>query len=941
MTRRLTALFAVILAACGGGGGDPAPVTPPPTPTIALSLASASGTATRGGSATTTISLARGGGYTGTVTLAATGAPSGVEVAIAPSTLSGATSTATATISVGATAAPGTATITITATGSGVAAATTSYTLTIPTPGIGVSAAAAGVSIAQGISGNLAVSVSRTNGYTDAITLTASGLPAGATATFTPASVPAGATASTLVIAVPLTTPVGTYPITITASGTGVANATTTVSLTVLTGTAPGFGLSASPANLSLTAGESLTSTITVARSGGFAGDVALTVSGAPAGMTATLAPTTIAANGTTSTLSVATTTAVVPGNYTLTVNGTGAGVAAQSTSVAVTVTAPLGIALAASAATTTGAAGGTASLGVTLTRTGGYASDVTLAVGGLPSGVTAAFVPGILSGANVSSTLTLTIGASVAPGNYNLSLNAAGAGGVSAQTPVTLSVTAVQDFSLAATAVSLAQGGTGTSTVTITRTAGFTGTVNLSLGSLPSGVSATISPSAVTGNSATISFTATAGATTGAFNTTVTGTSGSLSRAAAISGAVTPGGGGGSGNINWRFCDLEDLPLFVAFRAGTSGAWTRVLPSANNTYSFTLGGPGSVVIVRPGNNVVANIQQYNFTAAEMAGTAEFECTQNPASKTLTGTVAGLSDTQTAQISVGGATATITNPTTAYMLTDVSTGTTDLLAFRAQQTVGANFIPTTTPDRAILRRNVDYSAASAIPVLDFNGAEAFAPASATYTLSGAIGGEITQILSFFNTTNGTSAGFLFGSLLNTSGSATVYGVPTNRLASSDFHFAMGFSVAQDASNQRGVYQYNRELVNRTLTLGPLLSTPTVSTVGTAPYVRLRSAGTWQTDYADGIGVTFQQGTTNSNTRSWTISQSRAFLAGASYQLEIPDLTGTSGWNTSWGLITGLETTVSTSATGGAVQAFITPSEGAAFRQASRTTRITP
>ena len=939
MRRLIPLLFA--LTACSGGG-DTAPVTPPPTPTIAVSLSPAAGTAARGASVTTAVSLARGGGYAGSVTLGADGVPAGVTVTFSPASLTAGTSSATATIAIGAGAAPGTPTFSITATGSGVSPASAPFALTIPAPAITVAAASTALSVTQGTSGNVGVTITRVNGFAEAVSLSTSALPNGVTATFAPASLAAGATSSTLVFAVTSAAAAGSYPITITAAGNGVASVTTSVTLTVVAAATPAFSLSASPAALNLTAGQSGASVITAIRTGGFAGEVALAVSGAPAGMTVALQPTAIPAASTTAALTVATTAATPPGTHTLTIAGTGTGVQAQSTSIAVTVAAPPGITLTSSAATASGAAGGSATVGVTLARQGNYTGDVTLAVQGMPSGVTAAFAPAVLTGGTLSATLTLTIGAAVAPGTYALTLAATGPGSVSAQAPLTLAVTAAQGYTLSATSVSLAQGGTGTSTVTVTRTGGFSGTVNLAVSGLPSGVTATVNPAAVTGTSATITFTATSGAATGAFSATVTGTATGLTNVTAtVAGTVTPGGGSGTGNVNWRFCDPTELPLFFAFRAGTSGAWTRVLPSANNTYSFSLGGPGSVVFVLPTTNGVANTFQYNFTAAEMEGTAEFECTRNPANKTLTGTVAGLSGTQSAQISVGGTSASITSPATAFTINNVATGTTDLLAFRSQQTVGSNFIPTIVPDRAILRRSVDYAAGSAIPVLDFNGSEAFTPASATYTLAGAGGGEITQILSFLNTANGTSAGFLFGALLNTSGTATLYGVPTSRLVSGDFHFAIGLSVAQDGSNQRGVYQYNRELSNRTLTLGPQLTTPTVSTLGTAPYARLRSAGSWQAEYADGLGVTFSQGTNATNTRSWTIAQSRGFTTGTAYQLEIPDLSGTTGWNNTWGLVGGLQTTVSTSANGGTVLATISPSEGAAFRQAARTTQVTP
>lgn len=60
---------------------------------------------------------------------------------------------------------------------------------------------------------------------------------------------------------------------------------------------------------------------------------------------------------------------------------------------------------------------GGTATYTVTITRTGGFNSAVTLSISGLPSGATGSFTPNPASGA--SSTLTVTVNASVPRGTY------------------------------------------------------------------------------------------------------------------------------------------------------------------------------------------------------------------------------------------------------------------------------------------------------------------------------------------------------------------------------------------------------------------------------------------------------------------------------------------------------------------------------------------
>ncbi|WP_328917206.1 MULTISPECIES: glycosyl hydrolase family 18 protein [unclassified Streptomyces] len=99
------------------------------------------------------------------------------------------------------------------------------------------------------------------------------------------------------------------------------------------------FSVSLSPASGSVLAGASATSTVHTAVTNGSAQSVALTVSGAPAGVTASLSPASVTAGGN-STLTVATTASAAPGTYTLTVNGTAASGSHAATYV-LTVTGP------------------------------------------------------------------------------------------------------------------------------------------------------------------------------------------------------------------------------------------------------------------------------------------------------------------------------------------------------------------------------------------------------------------------------------------------------------------------------------------------------------------------------------------------------------------------------------------------------------------------
>lgn len=204
-------------------------------------------------------------------------------------------------------------------------------------PAIGVSVNPGSINVEVGGSGSATATVSRSGGFNGSVSLTVGGAPAGMTVGFNPQSLPTASTTSTVEIAVANTVAPGTYTLTITATGVNVADASDELTVVVITTAAGGFSLSADPASLGATVGgAALASTINIARTAPFAGAVALTVSGMPANMTATLNPT--SATGTSATLTVQAGTGTATGTYPLTVRGTAPGVADKTAIVNVTV---------------------------------------------------------------------------------------------------------------------------------------------------------------------------------------------------------------------------------------------------------------------------------------------------------------------------------------------------------------------------------------------------------------------------------------------------------------------------------------------------------------------------------------------------------------------------------------------------------------------------
>jgi len=96
-----------------------------------------------------------------------------------------------------------------------------------------ISASPNSVSVVQGNNGTSTIATAVSSGSAQSVSLTATGLPSGTTASFNPASVTAGGS-STLTLSVGASTAAGTYSITVTGTGSA-ATHSTTVSLTVTT----------------------------------------------------------------------------------------------------------------------------------------------------------------------------------------------------------------------------------------------------------------------------------------------------------------------------------------------------------------------------------------------------------------------------------------------------------------------------------------------------------------------------------------------------------------------------------------------------------------------------------------------------------------------------------------------------------------------------------
>jgi hypothetical protein len=609
-------------------------------------------------------------GFTGKVNLSVSGLPSGVTASFAPNP---ATGFSIMTLAASGSATLGTSALTITGT-SGNLTVITKMILAVDTPTFTVSSY--GLNVCQGTSGTTYVYVNPQYGFASQVNLAVSGLPSGVTASFSANPVTGS---STLTVTASGTAPVGQYTLTITGTS-GTQTSTTTITLGIYV---PSFTLS-SPGSVGLGQGSLTTAYIYANPQYGFAGQVNLSLTGLPSGVTASWSQNPTASN---SVLTLTASSTAAPGQYALTITGV---------SGTQTVTAPLALGIYAPSFTLSpgGVSVGQGAVGtasVWVYPQYGFSGSVNLSLFGLPSGVTASWSQ---NPTTTSSTLTVTTSSSAAPGQYNLTVTGT-SGTETVTTPMYLEIYA-PSFTLFSSSYSLNmnEGSTASATIDVSPQWGFTGSVNFATSGLPSGVTASFSPNPSTGNS-TLTLVTSNTATPGNAIITITGTSGNLTSSTNISLTVNaanfaisnapgeinlaPGGSGEStvsvipqygfdGNVSLSAAGLPS-GVTATFSPNPAAAGTSVLtltasssaPLGTNTVTIT-GTSGSQTATTP---VVVTIG----TATSTSTTLQVSSGSNPVTSVtsgtvvmLTATVRGGSTTVTGQVNFCDATAAYCDP---------------------------------------------------------------------------------------------------------------------------------------------------------------------------------------------------------------------------------------------------------------------------------------
>ncbi len=415
----------------------------------------------------------------------------------------------------------------------------------------------AALSVAKGFSVKSLMAIRRSADFEEVVNLTAEALPQGISVSFSPSSLTGTATLSEMAINTFAAVTPGTHTFTVRASSDGYESKTFAVTVNV---TVPTIDVAASITSPDLAQGESLSIPITVTREGGYTGVVGLTVTGLPAGVTATFTPPAVASSENTSTLELSARLSANLSTTTITLRASAQGLPDKTASLELAVvpaTTPA-ILMAAVPPFLEVGIGNFVETELTIQRFAGYNGAVNVTVSGLPDNLTATAEP-VASGSN-TTTLRIGTGTAQIAERYDLTVRATGDGIKEATTGI--AVTTVQTphflvrfvewiyisgirFSSWQTSIdaSVARGTGTTMVMTVGRNAGYTAPVSLSVSGVPPGVVVTVPPidTAVGTSQFEIEVSATTEAAPGVYTVLITGNDGQKSSVATLTLTVKP----------------------------------------------------------------------------------------------------------------------------------------------------------------------------------------------------------------------------------------------------------------------------------------------------------------------------------------------------------------------------------------------------------------
>ncbi|GGT05732.1 M4 family metallopeptidase [Nonomuraea spiralis] len=295
---------------------------------------------------------------------------------------------------------------------------------------------------------------------------------------------------------------------------------------------------------------------------------------------------------------------------------------------------------------------GGSATTTLSTVTTGGNAQQIQLRTGTLPAGVTASFNPASIQSGQ-SSTLTLNVAASAAPGAYTVQVIAQGTAQTQTQNySLTVNRPIPDQFSVALSPASgsVDAGASTNSTLTTTTTSGNPQQIQLRTGTLPAGVTASFNPATIqSGQSSALTIGTAASVPAGTYPIQVTAQGTAQTQTATYTLTVTRPG------------DPDSFSVRLDPEAGTATAGSTATSTVNTattggqpqqvTLSATKLPNGVTVAFDPATVQSGQSSRLTFTVASTTKNGTYP---------ITVTATGTSQTQTASyaLTVTGGTST-------------------------------------------------------------------------------------------------------------------------------------------------------------------------------------------------------------------------------------------------------------------------------------------
>lgn len=308
------------------------------------------------------------------------------------------------------------------------------------------------------------------------------------------------------------------------------------------------FTLSLNPNSLSIGRGETANVLLTANRTGGHNLAIDLRAENVPPNSSVIFGYNPLPGTQQNTTCQILTTANTPTGLYTVSIVGSD-GIRSRAAYLQLAVTAGSGgtqpdYQISLSTSTVTIAVGGSASTGITVSRTGGHNGQISFSLSGQPAGVTYSFTPNPLPGNGTSAALSLQVSSTAQAGTY--ALNVISTDGTRNRfASLTLNIPSggpgAQDFSISLypQAITLYRGeGGGSIQVLVQRSGGHNQNITLSTDPISwFNVTDSFSPNPIppAGNSATYSIVPAQNASRGVYQVTVRATDGTLTRTAQL----------------------------------------------------------------------------------------------------------------------------------------------------------------------------------------------------------------------------------------------------------------------------------------------------------------------------------------------------------------------------------------------------------------------